>query len=539
MCLTNILQVIGGIALLLFGLSLISDSVRRYAGPYLKAFLGAVTRRRWRAVAVGTILAAILQSSSAATVLLVEMSASGLLNVPQALAVALGTGIGSSLTVQIIAFRIAHYALALFALGALLHFLRNEESKASGAVLMGFGLMFLGMEVMREGFEPLKNSPSFVAALSQFGETPWLAVLVAAALTAVIQASAATVALAMTLSAAGLLPLPGAVAIVLGANVGTAATAFIPTFRRGRVALHVALGNLTLRIAACLAFMAIFPLLADLVSRMGASVERQLANFNLLFNLVAAALLAPLTVVLARGVEYLIPRRAAVRQRPALAIDISATLPVSESLARAREDVVRAAERTAQFVERAAELIETPSRRLLRRMAIIDDEIDALVEILIIYLARVGRQPMSPEEQRQRRALLGVLRILERIGDLISKEVLPQVEQRISRGLFFSVEGARHLRAYHAHVGTQMKIAVESIRAGHAAKRTVSKPERQLADVYEAYYAQVRDGVKAAVDTTTQFIDTMAVLEQIESMAGELQRMAGDELGPPLPQGEG
>ena len=532
--LVNIAQIIGGIALFLFGLSLISDSLKRYAGMHLKLLLGLLTRNRWLAILAGVLIAAILQSGSVATSLLAELTGSGLINLPQALAVTLGAGIGSSLTVQIIAFRIANYALLPFAIGVVLRFVtRRGELQATAAVLMGFGLIFLGMTVMQLGFEPLKGSPRFVAALQHLASTPLLGILGAAALTALIQASAATVAIAMSLSAAGLLPLQGAVAIVLGANVGVCATAFLPAIHVGRKGLQVALGNLALKLAGVILFSFFFHWAVVLAGKMWDEPTRQIANFHTFFNIAIAVVLAPFVYLLARCLSGLLPPRQD-RNRVAHQVDLKVISPPEEALRRAQEDVLQVARRAAELVDAVDDLIGTTSRHAAEQVAEQDDAIDAAVEILTIYLARIGQQPLNPSLMEKRQLLLGVLRSVERIGDLVSKELAPAALQRIEKGAFFSIEGSRQLRQWHREVGNALHYAVEGLRSGRdrASQPLDSAPvksdeaEAWARRLYQDHYARVRDGVLAASTTTTQFTDAVAALREIHFQASEIARLA-------------
>jgi len=500
----NVAQVAGGIALFLYGLSLVSDNVRRYAGARLKLLLGLLTQNRWAALMAGAVIAAVMQSSSAATSLLVELTGGGLLSVGQALAVALGTGVGTSVTVQLISFRVESYALLGVAAGVLVHFAaRRSELRAAGAVLMGFGLVFFGMHVMKLGFEPLRESQPFVDALGRVAATPLLGVLGAALLTAVVQASAATIAVAMGLTAAGVLPLSGAVAIVIGANVGTCATAFLPGARVGRRGLQVAVGNLALKLTGALVFLLIFRWAVVLAGRLGHDPARQIANFHTLFNIAVAVLLAPLAMLYARLASKLLPARDGAQRQ-----------------------------RTASLVDAAAGLIDAPSRRAAERSIEQDDDIDAAVEILTIYLARIGTQVLSPREVSQRNSLLGILRALERIGDLMSKELAPAALQRIERGVAFSIEGSRQLRQWHGAVARALRDAVQCIdpacRSGRRATLSADEVEARTRRLYQAHYARVADGVSAAAATTSHFTDAVAALHQVHFQAGEIERLAAE-----------
>jgi len=219
---------VGGLALFLYGLLLLSTSLQKIAGDRLKTILEKITGKRWKGIAVGAGITAVVQSSSVTTVTVIGLINAGLLTLTQAVPVIIGANIGTTITAQLIAFKIGAFAMPIIAFGFLLFFAgKNYKQKLTGEVILGFGLLFLGMEMMGVAVAPLKESALFMEIVQEFGVYPILGLLVGLVFTAVIQSSSATVALVIAMSMQGLIGLPVALPIILAANIGTCVTVMI------------------------------------------------------------------------------------------------------------------------------------------------------------------------------------------------------------------------------------------------------------------------------------------------------------------------
>ena len=235
---TLLLALFGGTALLLYGIRLSGDSMQRAIGGRLRQLLTVMSRTRLSAVFSGALVTAILQSSAATTLMLIGFVSAGLMSFRQTLGVILGADIGTTLTVQLIAFRGTDYALLLVGVGFLISFVsRRTTPKDVGQAILGLGLMFLGLKLILDGVAPLRANPLALELLQVATDTPIAAVLVAAVFSALVTSSAATIGLALALASQGLIALPGAVAIVLGANIGTCATALAASIVVGNSAM--------------------------------------------------------------------------------------------------------------------------------------------------------------------------------------------------------------------------------------------------------------------------------------------------------------
>ena len=303
-----LLALFGGMALLLYGIQLVGEGLQRAAGGRLRHLLTGLAKNRVTAVASGAAVTAIIQSSSATTVMLIGFVSAGLMAFRQTLGVILGADIGTTFTVQLIAFRITDYALLLVGIGFTIVFVaRRRAVKDIGQALLGFGLIFLGLKLILDGVAPLKANPLASQLLASVADSPAVALLAAAVFSALVHSSAATIGLALALAAEGLLRLDGAVAIVLGANIGTCATALAASVGTSAEAKRVAVAHIAFKLlGAALVFPFIGPFTAVIATTAG-DPARQIANAHTLFNFGISLVFLPFTPLAARAIEGLVP----------------------------------------------------------------------------------------------------------------------------------------------------------------------------------------------------------------------------------------
>ena len=239
-----IFQLFGGLGLFLLGMQFMSEGLQKSSGDSLKKILEKLTTNRLIGTGVGAIVTAIIQSSSATTVMVVGFVNAGLMNLTQALSVILGANIGTTITGQIISFNISGVAMPCIGLGAILYiFFRKPVLQYIGQIIMGFGLLFLGMDTMTDAFKPLAKSEEFKSIFVYFSHNPIAAVIAGALTTLVVQSSSATIGITIALATAGIIDFPAAAALVLGENIGTTITANLAALNASRPAKQAAFGH--------------------------------------------------------------------------------------------------------------------------------------------------------------------------------------------------------------------------------------------------------------------------------------------------------
>lgn len=311
---------VGGLALFLFGLELMTEALKAIAGSRLQSLLSTLTANRFRGVLAGAGITALLNSSTITTVLLIGFVSSGLMTLKQSIPLVMGANIGSTLTAQIIAFNISAVAPFLLAGGFLLYsFAKSEVLREVGKVSLGMGMLFLGIEFMGDATRPLRSYEPFISAMQNM-RNPWLGIVAGAVFTAVVQSSAATLAIVITLGSQGLIPLESGIALILGANVGTCGTALLASIGKTSEAVQVALVHLIFNLLGVLFLVFLIPQFADFIrhispsapeltgaARSAAEMPRQAANAHTVFSVLSTAILIWFTGPIGKLAKRLAP----------------------------------------------------------------------------------------------------------------------------------------------------------------------------------------------------------------------------------------
>ena len=297
----------GGMGMFLYGMEMMSDGMKIAAGNRMRSVLEKLTSNRFLAVGVGAFVTMVIQSSSATTVMLVSFVNSGLLSFVQGLGVILGSNIGSTITAQIVAFKVTDYALALIAVGAIMAlFSKKDATKNIGFVILGFGLLFYGMKVMSDTMKPLRSNPTFNSILTSF-ENPFMGILAGAAFTALIQSSSATTGIVITLASGGSITLEAGIPLIFGANVGTCVTALLAGLNASREAKRVAIAHVTFNLLGVGLFCFWIPTFAEFISQTSDNIPRQIANAHTIFNILATVVYIPFTPLVAKLILQYFP----------------------------------------------------------------------------------------------------------------------------------------------------------------------------------------------------------------------------------------
>ncbi|MDD6070987.1 MAG: Na/Pi cotransporter family protein [Clostridiales bacterium] len=311
----------GGLALFLFGMEMMSDSLQKAAGERMRYILGLLTKNPVMGVLAGAITTAVLQSSSATTVMVIGFVSAGLMNLPQAISIILGANIGTTITAQIIAFKISDYIYPIVFIGFLIAFIAKKEViKNVGNTLLGFGILFIGIETMGSTMEPLANSPVFVDAIGKVADIPILGLLLGTVMTVVVQSSSAVIAVLQNFAAqaapdgvSSILGLQGAIPILLGSNIGTTITALLACIGQPKDAKRTAAAHSVFNITGSLVFMFFIPAFAKAVAFVSPSgyevniISREIANAHTAFNLINTLIWLPLIWLMVKIVMWLIP----------------------------------------------------------------------------------------------------------------------------------------------------------------------------------------------------------------------------------------
>ena len=459
----------GGLGMFLYGMEMMSDGMKMTAGNRMRSILEKLTSNRFFAVGVGAFVTMVIQSSSATTVMLVSFVNSGLLSFAQGLGVILGSNIGSTVTAQIVAFKVTDYALGLIAAGALMSlFSKKDSTRNIGFVILGFGLLFYGMKVMSDTMKPLRSNPTFNSILTSF-ENPFMGILAGAIFTALIQSSSATTGIVITLASGGSITLEAGIPLILGANIGTCVTALLAGLNASREAKRVAIAHVTFNVIGVALFCFWIPTFAELVAKTSDNVPRQIANAHTFFNILATVVFIPFTTNLASLIIRFFPDQEKSRniEKPSvLNLDekVLEHPPVAISNAQAEiRGVVGLTERVlgslvAPFV--SADLqgdVEDPDQDFEKGMHVRLDKIEFLNRAISSYLIKISNQDLDDAQSREVFSLVSVVNYLNSIRNAVGLRFSNLLGKKDSLDAEFSDAGHNELIKYHNKMLKQIK----------------------------------------------------------------------------------
>ncbi len=495
------MELFGGLAIFLYGMEQMAEALKQVAGTRMKSILGTLTTNRVMGLLTGAFVTAVIQSSSVTTVMLVGFVTAGLMSLSQAIGVILGADIGTTITAQIVAFKVTKYALLLVAVGFLLIFTgKSEQTKQYGTLIMGLGMIFFGMGIMSTAMKPLRSYEPFVEMMQQVSH-PAIGILVATVFTGLIQSSSATMGVVIAMALQGLISLEAGIALALGANIGTCATAGLAAIGKPREAVRVAVAHVTFKIVGVLLIVWFIPPFAELIrsispqhpelagfERLAAETPRQIANAHTVFNVGIAFAFLPLAAVFARFCEWIVPDRPVVEpvviQPKYLDDELLSTPPLA--LDRARREIGRLGELVDDMLEAALPATVSGTREQLESLAEMDTDADILHGHIVQYLGRISSGKLSAEESSEVLSLLQVANHLEQIGDVIETNLVKIGHQRIEEGVVVSEPTQAVIERYHQEVARALKTAVEAIREGDKeAALKVKAMKRSMAELAE------------------------------------------------------
>ena len=504
-----VIGLLGGLAVFLFGLDQLTTMLKAAAGTRLKEVLARATTNRFSAVLAGGFTTAVVQSSSVTTVLVVGFVSAGLMSVQQSIGIIMGAEIGTTITAQIIAFKVTKYALVAVIIGFAMHFFsESRRIKQYGMIVLGLGLVFFGMNMMGDATRPLRSYQPFIDLLAQMDN--WaLAILLSASFTALIQSSSATTGVIIVLGSQGLISLEQGIALVLGANIGTCITALLASIGKARQGLQAALVHVTFNVSGVLLWFSFIDDLAALsrwlspsspdlagMERLAAEVPRQIANAHTLFNVGNTLIFIWLTGAFAWWVTRIAPELPPTGPGTIKPKYLDESLVETPSLAldAARREIVRMAKYVRVVVREAAPAVIRGNQDDLDHVHLLDKDIDVLHTAIVKYLGRVSREELSDAETAYLHDYLNIATMFESIGDVVETDLIHAGEERLKRNVTISPETQELLllmskkvlwaigKARKAVRDDDPELALEVVRAKDEINDIATRIDRRLVD---------------------------------------------------------
>ena len=522
-----LLELAGNVVLLLWGLHMVQSGLTRALGGDLRRILGAGLRNRWTAFLSGMGITMLLQSSTATGLMATGFTATGLVSLMPALAVMLGANVGSTLIVQILAFDVAHVAPVLL-LGGFIAFRRGARTRSRdlGRVAIGLGLMLLSLHLLLATIAPAENAPMLRRMLAMLTADPVVAVMLAALLSWAAHSSVAAILLIASLAGGGVIGPEAAVAMVAGANLGSAVNPVVEGpggDGRNPAARRLPVGNLINRLVGCLI---VVPLLGPITAGLQAvspDAARLAANFHLAFNLAMAGLFIGPLPWFARVLTRMFPERVAVAD-PAmpLYLDRSALRVPHLAIANASREALRMADTVDSMLRGALDVIQTDDRKRVQEIRRMDDVLDRLHDAIKRYLTQINVEDLDERDARRVSDVLTFTINLEHVGDIVDRNLMEAASKKIRRRLRFSTEGAAEIAGMLERLSETQRLAAAVFVSGdvRSARALIHEKEviRDLeTSATEAHFARLRAGRKESVETSALHLDILRDLRRINA----------------------
>jgi phosphate:Na+ symporter len=520
-----LLDLMGGVALLLWGLHMVHSGILRAFGPDLRRLLSKALNDRFSAFSAGLGLTALLQSSTATALITSSFAAEGLVALVPALAIMLGANVGTTLIVQVLSFNITAVAPVLFILG-LLAFRNGPRSRIKdlGRVSIGLGLMLLSLHILLDTLAPAENAPGVRVLMNAVTGDPVLCILIGATVTWAAHSSVATVLLIMSLAYAHFVTPAAAFALVLGANLGSAINpVFEGAKRENPASYRLPLGNLINRIVGIALVLPFLGPIAAHVQPLQPDLAKLTALFHIAFNVATAILfigaLDPLAKLLTRLLPDRVPEADPARPRY---LDESALETPSLALADAARETLRMGDIVETMLRKVMAAMMENDRAQVVQVSRMDNAVDGLDEAIRLYLTKLTRGSLDEREGRRAMEIISFAINLEHIGDIVDKNLSELATKKIKRRFQFSGEGAEELSGFHRRIMDSLRIAFGIFMSGDAAeahKLLAEKAALRNAELAatERHLERLREGRPESLETTSLHLDVLRDLKRIHS----------------------
>ena len=437
---TIVLGTIGGLALFLYGLHTLSDSLEKSAGEKIRQILPQLTENRLKGCLLGACTATLLQSSGLTMITLIGLINAGIMTLKQGIGVMLGSEIGTTLTAQLIAFKIGIYFLPLIAVGFFLSYLsKKRRYKTIGQLILSFGLVYLGMNIMSTSIQPLQNEPGLIDLLFNLGQFPLYGLLVGVVVTALFQSSSAMMGLTISLGVNNLITLPAAIAIILGANVGTCITGMLASIGSSLSSKRLALAQLTINIIGVVLFFPFITNLSGFLQTISSDLPRQIANAHSIFNIIVTVIMLPLVGILVMVVKRLLPGEEPAIKWGTEFIDEKLLNVPSIALSQAEKEVRRMAEIAYEMLDKAVAAIIDNEEKAIGKVKRMEESVDEINEAVDRFLNEIRAEDLNEHELKKLACLKHSITDIERVGDHANN--LVELAEKIQKGnLKFSKE---------------------------------------------------------------------------------------------------
>lgn len=495
-----IFNLLGGLALFLYGLYILSDGFKKVFFKQLKDILNKLTKSPIKAVGLGALITSVIQSSSITIVTLIGFLNAGLMNLGQAIGVMLGAEIGTTITAQVVAFKVGLYYFPFIILGCVLFFfIKKKNIQVIGQIVIGFGILFLGMQTMSQGAKVIQDIPFFLNMLNTLGQNAVLGILVGTLFTAVIQSSSATIGLVIAMGMESAITLPAAIALIFGANIGTCITGLLASVKSCKSAKRLAFSHFMVNSLGVIVFAFLILPFSRIISLTSTDLGRQIANAHTMFNVLVVLSMIPMVGYLRILVEKIVPGREMEIERGVKFLEYKILHIPGLALSQAQKEVLRMARIARGMLEKSKEAMFSGDKEIIMIVKNEESSVDELHHILDDYLTRISSQVISKEESQKLAILLHSVTDLERVADH-ANNLVEISEFKLKNNINFSDLAKTELNVMFEKVIESFSSSIDALEQNsqEIAQETLSleKEVNKLGDqLKKTHYKRLKEGI--------------------------------------------
>lgn len=537
---------IGGITFFFFGLSVARKELQLVSGDRLRQVIGAVSNNRFKAFGLGAAITFLLQSSGATSVVLISLADTHLITLFQAIAILLGADFGTTLVVILLSIkRITEISLFIVAVGFFVQLIAKQRRMVSvGAIILSFGLIFYGMQLMIETAAPLKSSPVAAQIFAYLAKNPIASLIISVLLAGTVH-SAGVIGIAIALALAGTISFEASVPIVLGANVGTCVTALLAAVNSGIEGKRVAIAH---TVAKIIGVAIVFPLIGqfvylvniiaaeflEIVPEIGIGLAGKIVIAHILFNVLLALLLIPFVGLMVRLVRFILPTPPIKEEKVfgPLYLDKASLDTPALAFAHAKMEVLRIASIAYEMFNDCLKMFSrgVEVNAEIEKMQSQDDKIDVLDKAVRFYLSELSAEKLLSEQTQTALKLLSTASDLEEIGDALSKELVMLAKKKAAASKIFSDEGWKDLRDFQQTVGENFNLTISILTqpSEELAIKVIRHEEEMDAleqQLRQAHLNRLQHGLKESFSTSSLHLDILGILRRINSKLCRIVRV--------------
>lgn len=529
--------VLGGLGLFIYGMHLMAAGLQKAAGKKLERIIEVLTKNRLMGVIVGAVVTAIIQSSSATTVMVVGFVNAGIMNLTQAIGLIMGANVGTTMTAQIVSFDLEGYAPIAVGIGMFtLMISKKQRNKHIAEILLGFGILFIGMEFLKDALKPMREFEAFTNLLLDFGHHPVLGLLAGFGITFVVQSSSASIGMLVALAAQGLLPIESALPILYGDNIGTCTTALISSIGTNKNAKRAAIMHLTFNIIGSLIFMLLLsgPIKLLVQTLDPTDVPRQIANAHTFFNLTNVIIQLPFAFVIIKIATWLVPdgKEGEVKRITKFIDDRILETP-SIALNSVINETIAMGQLAGESFAHSMKAVFESKETYVQTVFSVEKDINALEKAITEYLVKLSNTDITGDTRVRVDALFNAINDLERIGDH-ADNIAEIADVAIEKRIQFTPEALTELKEMSDAAQEALKLSLEAIHAMDVDKAITAIQLEEKVDHLEKSYRKRHIERLNHNECTSEagilFNDLISNIERVSDLSANLARLVTDSV---------